>query len=57
MLGRGMEPFAAACAAVHVHARAGLLATASAGGADGVVAGDVIAALPRALGPSPPPDE
>jgi hydroxyethylthiazole kinase-like uncharacterized protein yjeF len=52
MLARGMEPFAAACAAVHVHLRAGALATEWAGGADGVVAGDVIAALPRALAPS-----
>jgi len=49
MLARGMEPFAAACAAVHVHLRAGHLATEQAGGPDGVVASDVIAALPLAL--------
>jgi hydroxyethylthiazole kinase-like uncharacterized protein yjeF len=57
MLARGMEPFAAACAGVHVHARAGRLATEAAGGPDGVVAGDVIAALPRALAPAAAADD
>ncbi|MFM9126970.1 MAG: NAD(P)H-hydrate dehydratase, partial [Solirubrobacterales bacterium] len=47
MLARGLGPFAAACAGVRLHARAGGLA-AEAIGPEGVVAGDVIAALPRA---------
>ena len=47
MLARDLEPFAAACAGVRLHARAGGLA-AEAIGPEGVVAGDVIAALPRA---------
>jgi NAD(P)H-hydrate epimerase len=47
-LGRGMEPFAAACAAVWVHAAAGRIAGAD-HGPDGVIAGDVVAALPAAL--------
>ncbi len=48
-LAKGMEPFTAACAAVHVHVRAGQLAALEVGGVDGVIAGDVIAQLPRAL--------
>jgi NAD(P)H-hydrate epimerase len=48
-LAKGMEPFTAACAAVHVHLRAGQLAASEVGGADGVIAGDVIMQLPRAL--------
>jgi hydroxyethylthiazole kinase-like uncharacterized protein yjeF len=47
MLARGVEPFAAACAGVRVHARAGVRAAAE-HGVEGVVAGDVIAALPGA---------
>jgi len=47
-LAKGMEPFAAACAGVRRHAAAGR-AAASAHGPDGVIAGDVVAALPRAL--------
>ncbi len=47
MLARGIEPFAAACAAVRLHARAGVRAAAQLG-ADGVIARDVIAALPGA---------
>ena len=47
MLARGLDPFAAACAGVRLHARAGGIA-AEAIGPEGVVAGDVIAALPRA---------
>jgi NAD(P)H-hydrate epimerase len=47
-LAKGMDPFHAACAGVHVHARAGQLA-AQALGPEGVIARDVIAALPRAL--------
>jgi NAD(P)H-hydrate epimerase len=48
MLARGLEPFCAACAAVWAHAQAGRLA-AGALSADGVIASDVIAHLPRAM--------
>jgi len=48
-LAKGIEPFTAACAAVHVHLRGGQLAARAVGGIDGVIAGDVIAQLPRAL--------
>jgi NAD(P)H-hydrate epimerase len=47
-LAKGMEPFAAACAGVLVHATAGRVC-ASEIGTEGVIASDVIAALPRAL--------
>ena len=47
-LAKGMDPFAAACAAVHVHAIAGRLA-AERIGPEGVIAGDVIELLPQAL--------
>jgi len=47
-LGKRMDPFAAACAGVLVHLRAGQLAGREIG-PEGVIAGDVIAALPRAL--------
>jgi ADP-dependent NAD(P)H-hydrate dehydratase / NAD(P)H-hydrate epimerase len=47
-LAKHMDPFAAACAGVLVHARAGQL-TARDIGPEGVIASDVIAALPRAL--------
>jgi len=47
ILARGVEPFAAACAAVRLHARAGVRA-ADERGVDGVIARDVIEALPRA---------
>jgi ADP-dependent NAD(P)H-hydrate dehydratase / NAD(P)H-hydrate epimerase len=46
-LAKRMDPFSAACAGVLVHARAGQLA-ASQIGAEGVIASDVIEALPRA---------
>ena len=46
-LGKGMDPFAAACAGVFLHARAGRLAARTVG-TEGVVAGDVIELLPRA---------
>jgi hydroxyethylthiazole kinase-like uncharacterized protein yjeF len=48
MLAKGLPPAHAACAAVHVHLRAGRLA-ASPHGPDGVIASDVIAALPAAM--------
>jgi ADP-dependent NAD(P)H-hydrate dehydratase / NAD(P)H-hydrate epimerase len=47
-LAKHMDPFAAACAGVLIHARAGQL-TAREIGPEGVIASDVIAALPRAL--------
>ena len=46
-LAKRMDPFHAACAGVLVHSRAGLL-TAREIGPEGVIASDVIAALPRA---------
>ncbi len=49
LLARGAEPFLAACAAVYGHARAGNIAAAAVGAADGVIATDVVAALPQAL--------
>ena len=52
MLARGLSPAHAACAAVHVHVRAGRLA-AEPHGPDGVIASDVIAALPAALSRAP----
>jgi NAD(P)H-hydrate epimerase len=48
-LAKGMDPFHAACAGVHVHARAGAIA-AERIGPEGVIARDVIELLPRALG-------
>jgi len=47
-LAKRMDPFHAACAAVLVHARAGVLAAREIG-PEGVIASDVIAMLPRAL--------
>jgi len=47
ILARGVEPFAAACAGVRLHARAGVHA-AGERGVDGVIARDVIDALPHA---------
>jgi NAD(P)H-hydrate epimerase len=48
LLSKGMDPFAAGCAGVFAHARAGRVA-AERLGADHVVAGDVIDALPDGL--------
>ncbi len=45
-LAKGVEPFTAVCAAVHAHVRAGVIAAQEIG-ADGVIASDVINALPR----------
>ena len=47
-LAKGMDPFEAACAGVFVHARAGRI-VAEEIGPEGVIASDVIEALPRAL--------
>jgi ADP-dependent NAD(P)H-hydrate dehydratase / NAD(P)H-hydrate epimerase len=48
LLAKGMDPFHAAAAAVRLHAAAGRLAGERVG-PDGVIAGDVAAALPAAL--------
>jgi NAD(P)H-hydrate epimerase len=49
LLARGLEPFAAACAAVLAHARAGRAATARIGAAESVIATDVIDSIPAGL--------
>jgi NAD(P)H-hydrate epimerase len=54
MLARGLEPFAAACAAVVAHARAGREAARRLGVVESVIAGDVIDAIPSALRPDGP---
>ena len=50
MLAKEMDPFTAACAGVRLHALAGLRAAERLNGPDGVIASDVIAMLPPALG-------
>lgn len=55
-LTRGVEPFAAACAAVHTCTRAGRLAAQTVGSAEGVIASDVIAALPLSMRTAAPGD-
>jgi ADP-dependent NAD(P)H-hydrate dehydratase / NAD(P)H-hydrate epimerase len=54
LLARGLEPFAAACAAVLAHARAGRAAAARIGAAESVIATDVIDSLPIGLRPDEP---
>lgn len=54
LLARGLEPFAAACAAVLAHARAGREAARRIGAAESVIATDVIAAIPAGLRPDIP---
>jgi ADP-dependent NAD(P)H-hydrate dehydratase / NAD(P)H-hydrate epimerase len=49
MLARGLEPFAAACAAVFAHARAGRDAARRIGSAESVIATDVIDSIAAAL--------
>jgi hydroxyethylthiazole kinase-like uncharacterized protein yjeF len=49
LLARGLEPFAAACAAVLAHSRAGRDAAARIGAAESVIATDVIASIPVGL--------
>jgi len=49
MLARGLEPFAAACAAVLAHARAGGEAARRVGLAESVIATDVIDSIPAGL--------
>jgi hydroxyethylthiazole kinase-like uncharacterized protein yjeF len=51
LLARGLEPFAAACAAVVAHARAGRDAAARIGAAESVIATDVIASIPAGMLP------
>jgi ADP-dependent NAD(P)H-hydrate dehydratase / NAD(P)H-hydrate epimerase len=50
LLAKGMDAFTAACAGVRLHALAGERAADQLHGPDGVVAGDVVAALPIVLG-------
>jgi len=54
LLARGLEPFAAACAAVVAHARAGREAAARVGAAESVIASDVIDSIPAGLHPDEP---
>jgi NAD(P)H-hydrate epimerase len=54
LLARGLDPYAAACAAVIAHARAGLEAAAQVGTAESVIATDVIAAIPAGMSPARP---
>jgi NAD(P)H-hydrate epimerase len=54
LLARGLEPFAAACAAVVAHARAGRDAAARIGAAESVIASDVIDSIPVGLRPGEP---
>ncbi|HSR93699.1 MAG TPA: NAD(P)H-hydrate dehydratase [Solirubrobacterales bacterium] len=49
LLARGLAPFAAACAAVLAHARAGRDAAVRIGAAESVIAGDVIDSIPAGL--------
>jgi len=49
LLARGLEPFAAACAAVLAHARAGREAAARIGAAESVIATDVIDSIPAGM--------
>ncbi len=48
LLAQGLDPFTAAAAGVWLHAAAGRVAAGRLGAAEGVIASDVIAALPRA---------
>jgi NAD(P)H-hydrate epimerase len=54
LLARGLEPFAAACAAVVAHSRAGLDAAARVGAPESVIAGDVIDSVPAGMRPDGP---
>jgi ADP-dependent NAD(P)H-hydrate dehydratase / NAD(P)H-hydrate epimerase len=54
LLARGLEPFAAACAAVLAHARAGRDAAARIGAAESVIATDAIDSIPAGLRPDFP---
>ena len=52
LLARGLDPFAAACAAVIAHARAGRAAAVWVGAAESVIASDVIDAIPAGMSPA-----
>jgi NAD(P)H-hydrate epimerase len=52
LLARGLEPFAAACAGVYAHARAGRVANRRVGSAESVIATDVIDSIAVAMRPS-----
>jgi len=54
LLARGLEPFAAACAAVLAHARAGRDAATRIGTAESVIATDVIVSIAAGLRPDDP---
>ena len=54
LLARGLEPFAAACAAVVAHSRAGLDAAARVGAPESVIATDVIDSIPAGIRPDGP---
>jgi ADP-dependent NAD(P)H-hydrate dehydratase / NAD(P)H-hydrate epimerase len=54
LLARGLDPFAAACAAVLAHARAGRDAAARVGAAESVIASDVIDSIPFGIAPAAP---
>ena len=54
LLARGLEPFAAACAAVIAHTRAGRDAAVRVGAAESVIATDVIDSIPAGLRPDLP---
>ena len=56
MIARGLEPFEAACAAVYAHTAAGRIAADQVGSAEGVIAFDVIEALPQAIRAAAPED-
>ncbi len=49
MVARGVEPFAASCAAALAHSRAGHAAAERIGAAESVIAGDVIESIPAGL--------
>jgi NAD(P)H-hydrate epimerase len=51
LMARGLDPFAAACAGVLAHARAGNEAAARVGAAESTIATDVIDAIPAGLRP------
>jgi NAD(P)H-hydrate epimerase len=54
LLARGLDPFAAACAAVIAHARAGRDAAAHIGAAESVIATDVIESIATGMVPGAP---
>jgi hydroxyethylthiazole kinase-like uncharacterized protein yjeF len=54
LLARGLDPFAAACAAVIAHARAGRDAAVRIGAAESVIATDVIDSIPLGMVSRPP---